>query len=95
MQRATTSSEPCSIGVEDLRRLRWRARRGLLENDLILGRFFARYEQSLNASQWKALQDLLELDDNILLDLMLGHADLPLNHRSAEHESVLHMLRTA
>ncbi|MGU7785392.1 succinate dehydrogenase assembly factor 2, partial [Burkholderia sp. PU8-34] len=25
-------------------RLRWRARRGLLENDLIFDRFFSRYE---------------------------------------------------
>ena len=29
------------------RRLRWRARRGLLENDLVMARFFDRFEASL------------------------------------------------
>jgi len=29
-------------------RLRWRARRGLLENDLIFERFFSRYEHDLS-----------------------------------------------
>ena len=37
------------------RRLRWRARRGLLENDLIFERFFDRYEESLSDDDVYAL----------------------------------------
>jgi antitoxin CptB len=52
-------------------RLRWRARRGLLENDLILTRFLDRYEDTLSDDDVGALTRLLELSDNALLDLIL------------------------
>lgn len=53
-------------------RLRWRARRGLLENDLILTRFLDAHEQELNDDEVDALTRLLDLADNPLLDLLLG-----------------------
>jgi antitoxin CptB len=52
-------------------KLRWRCRRGLLENDLLVERFFARYEATLTVSQAKGINDLMELSDNDLLDLLL------------------------
>ena len=52
-------------------RLRWRARRGLLENDLIFERFFSRYEHDLSDADVGALTRLLELSDNDLMDLLL------------------------
>ena len=55
----------------ETRRLRWRARRGLLENDLIMTRFFERHGAALDAEQVAALTRLLELPDNELLDLLL------------------------
>ena len=55
----------------ETRRLRWRARRGLLENDLIMTRFFERHAAELGAEQVAALTRLLELPDNELLDLLL------------------------
>ena len=55
-----------------LSRLRWRCRRGMLENDLILERFFRRHEATLTARQGRGLADLMELGDNDLLDLHLG-----------------------
>jgi antitoxin CptB len=58
---------------EDMRRLRWRSRRGLLENDLLIGRFLDQYGQGLNASDADALARLLELPDTELLELLLGH----------------------
>ena len=67
-------------------RLRWRARRGLLENDLILTRFLDRHETSLSDEEVDALTRLLDLTDNELLDLLLarsepkGDADLPPVH---------------
>lgn len=59
------------------RRLRWRARRGLLENDLLFERFLDRHQDELDATQAAALQRLLELPDNDLLDLLLERRALP------------------
>jgi len=64
-------------------RLRWRARRGLLENDIILTRFLDASETSLSDLEVDALTRLLDLSDNALMDLMLsrkeleGEVDLP------------------
>jgi len=58
-----------------LRRLRWRARRGMLENDLLLGRFVDRYGATLDAAQNAALTKLLELPDTDLLELLLGRRE--------------------
>jgi antitoxin CptB len=64
-------------------RLRWRARRGLLENDLILTRFLDAHEVDLTDDEVDALTRLLDLADNPLMDLLLertepaGEVDLP------------------
>ncbi len=56
-------------------RLRWRARRGLLENDLILTRFLDAHEETLSDEDVDALTRLLDLADNPLMDLLLGRAE--------------------
>ena len=53
-------------------RLRWRSRRGLLENDILLTRFLDAHEQELTDDEVDALTRLLDLADNPLLDLLLG-----------------------
>lgn len=53
-------------------RLKWRARRGLLENDLMLTRFFQTHEFSMTDADVTALDSLLALTDNDLLDLFLA-----------------------
>ncbi len=64
-------------------RLRWRARRGLLENDLILTRFLDAQEADLSDDEVEALSRLLDLADSELMDLLLtsrepaGELDLP------------------
>jgi antitoxin CptB len=64
-------------------RLRWRARRGLLENDLIVTRFLDAHETSLTDEEVDAFSRLMELADNELMDLLLarkepeGETDLP------------------
>ena len=52
-------------------KLRWRCRRGLLENDLLIEKFFARHQATLTVRQAKGLSDLMDLSDNDLLDLLL------------------------
>jgi len=56
-------------------RLRWRARRGLLENDLILTRFLDASEAELTDTEVEALTKLLELADNDLMGLLLGRSE--------------------
>ena len=60
-----------------LSKLKWRCRRGLLENDLFIERFFKRYETTLTIRQGEALSALMELGDNDLLDLHLSRKTLP------------------
>lgn len=56
-------------------RLRWRARRGLLENDLIITRYLDAYEAELTDVEVDALTQLFELGDNELLDLLLARTE--------------------
>ena len=60
------------VDARELSRLKWRCRRGLLENDLLIERFFARYEASLTQFQARNLHTLMDLADNDLLDLLLA-----------------------
>jgi antitoxin CptB len=53
-------------------RLRWRARRGLLENDLILTRFLDAYEVTLSDEEVDAFSRLMDISDNELMDLLMG-----------------------
>ena len=64
------------LDEHDRARLRWRARRGMLENDLLLTRFLDAHEQTLTDTEVYALKCLLELGDNDLLDLLLGRAQV-------------------
>jgi antitoxin CptB len=64
-----------AVGADDRRRLRWRARRGLLENDLILARFLDRHEATLTDIEMGALAALLDVPDNELLDLLLARKE--------------------
>ncbi len=57
-------------------RLRWRSRRGLLELDILLTRFWGQ-GGARDADEARALEQLLELPDNDLLDLLMGRATQP------------------
>jgi len=67
-------------------RLRWRARRGLLENDLILTRYLDANEESMTDDEVDAFSRLMDLGDNDLMDLLLvrkepeAAVDLPQVH---------------
>ena len=74
-------------------KLKWRCRRGLLENDLFIERFFARHEASLTAEQARGLEALMELADNDLLDLLLVRKQPEGALATAEVQSVLALMR--
>jgi antitoxin CptB len=62
------------LDARRLARLRWRCRRGLLENDLILARFLDRRGETLTEQEVDALDRLLDLPDNDLWDALSGRA---------------------
>ncbi len=79
-----------------LSKLRWRCRRGLLENDIFIARFFKKFEATLTVKQAQGLSALMELSDNDLLDLHLGRKTLAQVQPDLEHDDtseVLSMLR--
>jgi antitoxin CptB len=67
-------------------RLRWRSRRGLLENDIMLTRFLDAHEERMTDEEVDAYTRLMDLTDNDLMDLLLarkepsGEVDLPQVH---------------
>jgi antitoxin CptB len=69
------SAEPRAI-----ERLRWQSRRGLLELDILLARFWAGAGAALGAEDARALGSLLALPDNDLLDCVMGRAEVPEAH---------------
>ncbi|MCE3273756.1 FAD assembly factor SdhE [Ramlibacter sp.] len=76
-----------------LSKLRWRCRRGLLENDLLIERFFGKYASGLAVRQAEALGELMDLADNDLLDLLLRRKDPEGALARPDVKEVLEMLR--
>jgi antitoxin CptB len=64
------------LNARALSKLRWRCRRGLLENDLFIERFFASHEQVMTVGLARGMYGLMDLSDNDLLDLLLGRKGL-------------------
>ncbi|MBX3658746.1 MAG: succinate dehydrogenase assembly factor 2 [Ramlibacter sp.] len=82
------------LDERSLSKLKWRCRRGLLENDLFIQRFFARHETGLTVSQAEGLNVLMDLADNDLLDLLLRRKEPQADINTSEVRNVLEMLRT-
>jgi antitoxin CptB len=73
MTRDDRRAAPC--GDRELARLRWRCRRGMLENDLILARFLDARGAALSGDEASALSRLLDLPDGELWALLSGRAE--------------------
>jgi antitoxin CptB len=65
-------SDDSLIDERALSKLRWRCRRGLLENDLFIDRFFKQYAGRITLENARGLSELMELSDNDLLDILLS-----------------------
>jgi antitoxin CptB len=77
------------IADVEMRRLRWRCRRGLLENDLVLQRFLERHGEQLDDRQLGALNRLLGLPDTDLWDIIAGRSEVV----ERELQDMVRMLR--
>ncbi len=56
----------------EMNRLRWRCRRGRLENELVLERFLRSHGAQLEGEQLRAFENLLDYSDDELWGLMSG-----------------------
>ena len=83
-----------AIDERALSKLRWRCRRGLLENDLFVERFFNRHATTLTHDQAQGLQVLMDLSDNDLLDLLLARKEPEGELLRDDVAQVLRMMRT-
>jgi antitoxin CptB len=82
------------LDERSLSKLRWRCRRGLLENDLFIERFFERHGNFLTRRRADALARLMELGDNDLLDLLLQRKSPEGELDTKDVNEVLALLRT-
>ena len=63
------------MDATELNRLRWRCRRGLLENNLILARYLDARGSTLSDRDVAELDRLLDLADDELWDLIVGRTE--------------------
>jgi antitoxin CptB len=78
---ASHSESSSTLDPVSLERVRWRCRRGLLELDIVLGRFIEQRYTVMNNEQRLVFDELLDLPDTELWDLITGKKDLTLAHQ--------------
>jgi antitoxin CptB len=81
------------VDARAMSKLRWRCRRGLLENDLFIERFFARHAEHLTEEEATGLMTLMDLSDNDLLDLLLARSQPTGELERNDVVKVLNMMR--
>ena len=81
------------LSERSLSKLRWRCRRGLLENDLFIERFFDKHASCMTVGQARGMYTLMDLSDNDLMDLLLRRKDLQPEIGTDEVREVLDLLR--
>ena len=81
-----------ALDARALSKLRWRCRRGMLENDLFIARFFAR-SRPVTEAEARGLLALMDLADNDLLDLLLRRVEPDADAEHAELRAVLQQMR--
>jgi len=74
---------------EELNRLRWRCRRGLLELDIVLARFIEQHYANLSAAEKSEFVELLTEADNDLWEMISGGSATS----TAHNEYILTLLR--
>jgi antitoxin CptB len=88
--RKTGSSNPQSsipdpevpiLDPVSLERVRWRCRRGLLELDIVLGRFVVQRYPVMDNGQRIVFDELLDLPDTELWDLITDKRELAHEHQ--------------
>lgn len=63
------------LNAASLKRLRWRCRRGTRELDALLGGWLEVHVASMDDAQFAAFDALLDQQDPVLWDWLMGHAE--------------------
>lgn len=74
--------------MKNLERVRWRARRGLLELDIVLARFIDRQYGQLDGEEKQAFEALLDMPDNPLWDMIAGRQEAARQDQQALLEKI-------
>ncbi|MBI5438816.1 MAG: succinate dehydrogenase assembly factor 2 [Nitrosomonadales bacterium] len=74
--------------MKNLERVRWRARRGLLELDIVLGRFIEAHYARLDEAGKQAFDVLLDMPDNPLWDMIAGRLEAAPGEQQALLEKI-------
>ena len=74
--------------MKNLERVRWRCRRGLLELDIVLGRFVGQHYAGLNEAQRAAFDALLDMPDTVLWDVIAGRQEATQSEQQALLEKI-------
>jgi antitoxin CptB len=72
----------------ELSRLRWRCRRGLLELDIVLGRFVEAHYARLSLPERETFEQFLDMADNPLWDMISGKKDAVSDEQAALLETI-------
>ena len=72
-------------------RLKWKCRRGLLELDLVLGRFLHQKAARLDGETLVLLNELLDYPDNDLWDIVNGRSE----DYAPRHKQLVEVLRAS
>lgn len=80
--------------MKNLERIRWRCRRGLMELDIVLGRFIEAHYERLDETEKQAFEALLDVPDNLLWDMIAGRAERGVEDAGhGEQQAVLQKIR--
>ena len=93
MEARLEEQELTKLGERELSKLKWRCRRGLLENDLFIERFFRHHEETITTRQAAGITALMDLADNDLMDLLLRRKEPQGEVDTAEVREVLALMR--
>ncbi len=74
--------------MKNLERVRWRSRRGLLELDIVLGRFIEAHYAQLNEAEQQMFEVLLDMPDNPLWDMIAGRQEATQDEQQALLEKI-------
>jgi len=77
--------------VKNIERVRWRARRGLLELDIVLGRFIEAHYAQLDEKEIQVFEALLDMPDNPLWDMIAARKEAA----HIEQQALLEKIRAA
>ncbi len=80
---------------DEQKRIRWRCRRGMLELDIVLGRFVDRHYAGLDKEARAAFDALLDMPDAVLWDMITGRGNDGKEEPPEEYGVLLKMIRSA